>query len=402
MIEKCDQENVMSKTVLFGLLAGSVFFSFPLQAQEKTIVETAIEAGNFNTLVTAVKAAGLVETLNGQDEFTVFAPTDSAFENVDPAVLESLLQPENKTRLQQVLTYHVLPGRVTARQAYDLTEASSVNGQRLTLDLKNTPLRINDAQITLTDIPCSNGVIHVIDAVLLPNQSTVLANAFQAGNFSTLLTAIGIANLNDALNSSGPFTVFAPTDDAFAALPAGTVDQLLQPENRDQLIDLLKYHVVPGRIYADMAVKAGRAKTLSGSTINIGVSAEGLNVNQAKVLAKNLEATNGVIHVVDQVLMPSKMSRRQVMTSLNEAIDRGVPVFNAGHHQRCCDIYMDAMTTIKDSGIESMDDHSMMLVQQTIDKAKRTHNSTDRAWVLRRGMDQLYMRAQRMSTTIGR
>ena len=111
MVEKCDQENVMSKTVLFGLLAVSVILPTPLQAQEKTIVETAVEAGNFKTLVTAVKAAGLVETLNGQDEFTVFAPTDSAFANVDPAVLASLLQPENKTQLQQVLTYHVLPGR---------------------------------------------------------------------------------------------------------------------------------------------------------------------------------------------------------------------------------------------------------------------------------------------------
>ena len=384
------------QNLIFGVLPGQV------RAQSKTIVETAIEAGNFDTLVTAVKAAGLVETLNGHDEFTVFAPTDSAFANLDPAVLESLLQPENKAQLRRILTYHVVPGRVTARDAYDLTDAPSANGQRLRLDLKGVPMKVNDAQITVTDIQCSNGVIHVIDAVLLPNQSTALSNAYQAGNFSTLLAAIGIANLNDVLNGPGPFTVFAPTDDAFAALPAGTVDQLLQPENRDQLIDLLKYHVVPGRVYDDMAVKAGRARSLSGSSLDIGLSANGLSVNQAKVLAKNIEASNGLIHVIDQVLMPSKMSRRQVMTSLNDAIDRGVPVFNAGHHQRCCEIYMDAMTTIKDSGIDSMDDHSMILVEQTIEKAKRTHNSTNRAWVLRRGMDQLYMQAQRMSTSIDR
>ncbi|MCH2180928.1 MAG: fasciclin domain-containing protein [Mariniblastus sp.] len=392
----------MSKNVLFGLLAASLVLSSQLQAQQKTIVETAVESGNFDTLVTAVKAAGLVETLNGHDEFTVFAPTDSAFAKVDPAVLASLLQPENKTQLRQVLTYHVVPGRVTARDAYDLTDAPSVNGQRLLLDLKDTPLKVNDAQITVTDIECSNGVIHVIDTVLLPNQSTVLSNAYQAGNFSTLLAAIGIANLNDVLNGPGPFTVFAPTDDAFAALPSGTVDQLLQPENRDQLIDLLKYHVVPGRVYADMAVKAGRARSLSGNSLDIGLTANGLNVNQANVLAKNIEASNGLIHVVDQVLTPSKMSRRQVMTSLDHAIDQGVPVFNAGHHQRCCDIYMNVMTTIKESGIDSMDDHSMILVEQTIEKAKRTHNSTNRAWVLRRGMDQLYMRAQRMSTAVDR
>ncbi|MDG2185668.1 MAG: fasciclin domain-containing protein [Mariniblastus sp.] len=390
------------KTTLLLLMAASTIFVSELRAQQRTIVETAVAAGNFDTLVTAVKAAGLVDTLNGNKEFTVFAPTDAAFENVDPATLQSLLQPENKSQLTSVLTYHVLPGKVAARDAYNLSDVATVNGQRLSLDFKGDALRVGNAVITKTDIECSNGVIHVIDAVLLPEFETILATAYQADNFSTLLAAVGIAGLNDVLNGDGPFTVFAPTDEAFAKLPEGTVESLLQPENREQLINVLKYHVVPGRLHDDEAVAAGRANTLLGPSIEVSLSADGVRINQSKVLAKNLPASNGLVHVIDQVLLPSKMSRRQVLTSLNAAIERGVPVFNSGHHGQCCDIYMNAMTEISDSGIDNMDDHSMMLVKQTIKKAQGTRNMAQRAWVLREGMDQLYRQASRMSDNIGR
>lgn len=316
-------------------MAASTIFAAELRAQQRTIVETAVAAGNFETLVTAVKAAGLVDTLNGHKQFTVFAPTDAAFEKVDPATLQSLLQPENKSQLSDVLTYHVLPGKVTARDAYDLSDVATVNGQRLSLDLKGDALRVGDAMITTSDIECSNGVIHVIDAVLLPEFDTNLATAYQAGNFSTLLAAVGIAGLNDVLNGDGPFTVFAPTDEAFAKLPEGTVESLLQAENREQLINVLKYHIVPGRVFDDEAVAAGRANTLLGPNIEIRISANGISINQATILAKNLQTSNGLVHVIDQVLLPSKMSRRQVMNSLTAAINEGVPVFNSGHHEQC-------------------------------------------------------------------
>ncbi|MCH2177328.1 MAG: fasciclin domain-containing protein [Mariniblastus sp.] len=392
----------MKKIAFLTLLATSLVLGSDLRAQQSTIVETAIAAGNFNTLVTAVKSAGLVDTLNGRKEFTVFAPTDAAFNNIDPATLESLLQPENKSLLTSILTYHVLSGRVAAKDAYDLTDAPSVNGQRLNLNFKGDALRINNAVITTTDIQCSNGVIHVIDTVLLPEQSTVLSVANDAGNFSTLLAAVGVAGLNDTLNGPGPFTVLAPTDEAFSKLPEGTVTSLLQPENREQLINVLKYHVLPGRVYDDEAVAAGRANTLLGPSIDIGLSADGISINQASLIAKNIETSNGLVHVIDQVLLPSKMSRRQVMNSLTAAIDRGVPVFNSGHHGQCCDIYMNVMTEISETGVDNMDDHAMAMVKQTLRKAQQTHSMTQRAWVLREGMDQLYMQAGRMSDRIGR
>ena len=382
--------------VVLSLLIAFVLLSGHLQAQQKSIVQTAIDAGSFNTLVTAVKAAGLVETLSGDTQFTVFAPTDEAFANVDEATLNSLLQPENKSQLSQVLTYHVLAGRVNAKDAYDLNSATTVNGQRLPLNFRGDALKVGDSTITVTDIQCSNGVIHVIDAVLLPKLDSIPVTAQSAGQFNTLLAAVGAAGLADVLSGPGPFTVFAPTDDAFAALPAGTVESLLKPENKQKLIDILKYHVVSGRVYDTDAVKAGQAKTLLGRSIDVNLSAAGIKINESNVLAKNIDASNGVIHVIDAVLIPSSMSRVGTMSLLNDAINQGAPIFNAGHHGRCCEIYMKTMVSISDAGIEHADDQTMTMVQQTIDNARNTHDMTERAWVLRRGMDSLSVQLNNM------
>ena len=380
------------------MLVAIVFaFSAQVQAKQKTIVETAVGAGNFKTLVTAVKAAGLVDTLSGTTQFTVFAPTDEAFANVDPATLESLLQPENKDKLTQVLTYHVVPGRVAAKDAYDLNETTTVNGQRVGLNFRGEGLKVGNATIQVTDIQCSNGVIHVIDAVLLPKLDNIPATAQAAGKFNTMLAAVAAAGLGEVLAGPGPFTVFAPTDDAFASLPAGTVEDLLKPENKQKLIDILKYHVVSGRVYDNDAVKAGKASTLLGPSINIGVNAEGLTVNDAKVVTKNINSTNGVIHVIDKVLIPAVMTGAEVQTSLKKAIDQGVPIFNAGHHDQCCDLYMSTLQNISSAGIAGADEHTMTMVEQTLTNAQNTHDMTDRAWVLRRGMDDLMVRVGKMT-----
>jgi uncharacterized surface protein with fasciclin (FAS1) repeats len=139
-----------------------------LQAAEKDIVETAQAAGQFNTLLTAAQAAGLVETLKGEGPFTVFAPTDEAFARVPKATLSALLQ--DKDQLKQVLLYHVVPGRVMAAQAAQLDSATTAQGQSFTIRTQGGKVMINGATVIQADIPASNGVIHVIDAVLLPPQ----------------------------------------------------------------------------------------------------------------------------------------------------------------------------------------------------------------------------------------
>jgi len=136
--------------------------------QMKDIVETAVSAGNFNTLVTAVKAAGLVETLKGKGPFTVFAPTDSAFAKLPAGTVESLLK--NKDKLTSILTYHVVAGKVMAADVVKLTSATTVNGQSLTIKADKSGVMVDNAKVVITDIACSNGVIHVIDTVVLPKE----------------------------------------------------------------------------------------------------------------------------------------------------------------------------------------------------------------------------------------
>ena len=137
-------------------------------ADKKDIVDTAVGAGSFNTLVAAVKAAELVDTLKGTGPFTVFAPTDAAFAKLPAGTLDDLLKPENKAKLQGILTYHVVPGKVMAADVVKLKAAKTVQGQELTIKVEGETVMVNNAKVTKTDIACSNGVIHVIDTVLLP------------------------------------------------------------------------------------------------------------------------------------------------------------------------------------------------------------------------------------------
>ncbi len=135
---------------------------------KKDIVDTAVSAGSFNTLVSAVKAADLVDTLKGAGPFTVFAPTDEAFAKLPQGTLEDLLKPENKARLQAILTYHVVAGKVMAADVTKMASAKTVNGQMLTIAANNGAVTVNNAKVAKTDIETSNGVIHVIDTVVLP------------------------------------------------------------------------------------------------------------------------------------------------------------------------------------------------------------------------------------------
>ena len=137
-------------------------------AQEKDIVDTAVGAGSFNTLVAAVKAAGLVDTLKGPGPFTVFAPTDEAFAKLPKGTLDDLLKPENKAKLTAILTYHVVPGKVVAADVVKMKKAKTVEGSDIKIRVKAGKVMVNKARVVKTDVMASNGVIHVVDAVLMP------------------------------------------------------------------------------------------------------------------------------------------------------------------------------------------------------------------------------------------
>ena len=156
------------KKIITSIIALVIAPAVMAAPASKDIVDTAVSAGSFNTLVAAVKAAGLVDTLKGDGPFTVFAPTDEAFKKLPAGTVEDLLKPENKAKLQAVLTYHVVSGKVMASDVVKLTKATTVQGQDVKIAVKGEKVHVNNANVVKTDIGTSNGVIHVIDTVILP------------------------------------------------------------------------------------------------------------------------------------------------------------------------------------------------------------------------------------------
>ncbi len=286
------------------LLAAILPFRAGAAAPRADIVDTAAKAGSFKTLLAAATAAGLVDALKAEGPITLFAPTDEAFAKLPKGTVDELLKPENKARLAAILTYHVLPGRWDAAKVVSTPNAASLNGQRLGFKVEGGDAYVAGAKVVKSDIMASNGVIHVIDSVILPASDNLVQTAVAAGSFNTLLTAAKAAGLADALQTTQSLTLFAPTDAAFAKLPAGTVEDLLKPENKEKLAAILKFHVVPGRVYADQAIEAGSAASLQGQSVKIAAKNGAVTVNGAKVSAADVEASNGVIHVIDSVILP--------------------------------------------------------------------------------------------------
>jgi len=282
------------------------------EVMEMDIVDTAVADGRFTTLVAAVTTAELVDTLKGEGPFTVFAPTDDAFAALPEGTVESLLLPENKQALTDILLYHVVSGKIMAADVINLESAATVLGKDVAIKVEDGKVYINDAEVVITDIETSNGVIHVIDSVILPPadeetmmEETIVDIAVADGRFTTLVAAVTAAELADTLNGEGPFTVFAPTDDAFAALPEGTVENLLLPENKQALTDILLYHVVSGKVLAADVVGLTSAPAVLGDEITITVKDGNVYLNDTiQVIITDIEASNGVIHVIDGVLLP--------------------------------------------------------------------------------------------------
>ena len=271
-----------------------------------TIVDVAVGNGSFTTLLAAVEAAGLADTLAGDGPFTVFAPTDEAFSNLPGGTVEGLLG--DVDALTSVLLYHVVSGDVKAADVVTLESAETLQGQSVAIAVDGGNVMIDDANVVIADVEASNGTIHVIDAVLIPSDpepevGTIVDVAVGNGSFTTLLAAVEAAGLAETLSGAGPFTVFAPTDDAFSNLPEGTVEGLLG--DVEALTSVLLYHVVAGDVKASDVVTLESAETLQGQSVAIAVDGGNVMIDAATVVIADVEASNGTIHVIDAVLIPS-------------------------------------------------------------------------------------------------
>jgi len=269
---------------------------------QNTVVNVIVDSPDHNTLETAVIAADLVETLNGPGPFTVFAPTDSAFNNLTDGVLDALLN-DPQGALTDVLLYHVLGAQVLSTDLTDGQTAEALNGDNITVTIDSNGVRINDAFVTTADIVTDNGVVHVIDAVLIPPVTTVVDVIVNSPDHDTLEAAVIAANLAETLSGDGPFTVFAPTDDAFAALPDGTIEALLG-DPQGALTDILLYHVLGAQVLSTDLVDGQTAMTLNGDELTVSITNDGVFINNAQVTVADITTDNGVVHVIDAVLIP--------------------------------------------------------------------------------------------------
>ncbi len=267
------------------------------------IVDTAAANPQFKTLVAAVKAAGLVDTLKGKGPFTVFAPTDAAFNKLGKATIDSLLA--DPMTLKNILLYHAVSGAVYSGDAMKLASAKTVNGAPIVITQRNGQLYINGARVTVANVQATNGVIHVIDTVITPPSMDIVDTAAANPQFKTLVAAVKAAGLVDTLKGKGPFTVFAPTDAAFNKLGKATIDSLLADPMT--LKNILLYHAVSGAVYSGDAMKLASAKTVNGADIVITQRNGLLYINNARVVTSDILTTNGVIHVIDTVITPPSM-----------------------------------------------------------------------------------------------
>jgi len=290
-----------------------------------------------STLVTAVVAAGLEGALAGAGPFTVFAPTDFAFEQLPPGVLPHLLA--NKTLLSEVLLYHVVAGNVSSSQLKDGQVVPTLDKQNLLINIlpphNNFPAAVlinRDSRVLYANNYATNGVYHVIDRVLVPRpMSQGLAALFYTEapalnlvqrlqlipEFSTLVTAVVAGGLADTLSGKGPFTVFAPDNTAFERLPPGALEKILK--NKTLLDEILTYHVVAGNVSSSQLTNGEKVKTVNGQDIDVTITQEPrpqphevIILNEkanrgAYVYLPNNYASNGVFHPVTEVLVPQAL-----------------------------------------------------------------------------------------------
>ncbi len=293
----------------------------PVAAEEyvPNIMDIAAADDRFDTLETAVKAANLADALAAPGSLTVFAPTDDAFAKLPADLINSLLA-DPSGALAQILLYHVAPGSLGSGDVLGMSSIPTLQGGELAVSLRNGLPYVDDSQIIITDIQAKNGIIHVIDTVMVPSVSlptvpateeavpaatdSIVDIAVANGNFNTLVQAVVAAGLADTLAGPGDFTVFAPTDAAFAALPAGTVEALLSDPIGD-LKTILLYHVVGDSLSGDQIATDDYIPTLAGPPLWVNRDGNNIiDISGAHIVIRDIQASNGVIHVIDAVLTP--------------------------------------------------------------------------------------------------
>ena len=327
-------------------LMGMVGSIIVTSTQSTTVVDVVVNSENHTTLEAAVVAAGLVETLSGDGPFTVFAPTDAAFELLPEGLISELLD-DPSGDLTTILTHHVHSGNVLSTDLSNGMMVPTLAGTELTVSIMDGMVQIDNANVSVADIETDNGVVHVIDAVLVPeeNESTTVVDVVvNSENHTTLEAAVVAAGLVETLSGDGPFTVFAPTDAAFELLPEGLISELLDDPSGD-LTTILTHHVHSGNVLSTDLSNGMMVPTLAGTELTVSIMDGMVQIDNANVSVADIETDNGVVHVIDAVLIPSNLNINDINLYPSQddylySIDiMGRKITNLNTHQIIFDVY---------------------------------------------------------------
>lgn len=404
--------------------------SLATYGKDAATAATNAAAGQGRDLATVARAAGLTKLLAcvattglelPKGPVTIFAPTDAAFDALPKGTVEKLLRPEGKATLRTILLQHVVEGRLGSAEVLNQRGLSTLAGQQLAVDF--AAQTVGGAGFVATDVPFDGGIVHVVDRVLLPETRSIAAIAVADKSLQTLVAATKAAGLAEQLGpDNGPWTVFAPVDSAFAKLPKAALQDLLQPENRDALVRILGLHVVPGRIAARELLQKQKLTTLMGAPIEARLVEGKLTVGGARLIATDVQAKNGVIHLIDTVITepagggdagragrePGPVAEASVdaaaeLGSLYAlAVERGTPLFNRGEVEACAAIYEVAMQGIVRFGRGRVPQAILAGLQDALENGAAIENPRSRAWAYRRALDEMARAAEQLADGQGR
>jgi uncharacterized surface protein with fasciclin (FAS1) repeats len=351
---------------------------------------------NLTTLLALVKAAEL-ELPKGA-RVTIFAPTNAAFAKLPKEQVEFLTSAAGKATLQTILKHHIVAQPLESSAVLERRRLTALSGQ--SLDIDPAALTIDSAHLIATDVTFDGGLVHVIDAVMVPELRTIEEVVTAEPRFATLRTAIEAAGLGVQLGKSnpGPWTLLAPSNDAFAAVPTDALAALLK--DKGALTAVLAGHVLPTAIHRDEMLSQGSARTLLGDgSVVFALESGAITVDGAQIEVADIEAVNGVIHIINRVLLTKKtpstpqaelaVSRAQRIAAIFElAIERGVPRFNAGDTASCAALYELAINAAVLLGDDAVAAGAKTELTDALVKGAANQDPSERAWIYRRAMDR--------------
>lgn len=374
-------------------------------ASRADLASVAKSAG-LTTLLSLVELSGLQLPAGGR--VTIFAPTNEAFAAIPADKVKFLTSEAGRSTLQAILKNHILPMAIDSGSLLQRRGVLALSGQNLVID--GEALKIAGASLLKTDVPFDSGVVYVIDRVMIPETRSVAEVVGQDPRLSTLLKLVVTAGLAEQLGSAneGPWTVLAPSNEAFAALGEETIKALM--DDPSQLASVLSAHVIPSRIRRSDMITQRSARTLLGrDAVSFALVDGNITVAGAGIITADVEASNGVIHIIDRVLVPApstakdmpaqmmKASALSVSSLVELAIERGVPIFNDGNPAACAAIYEVTLSAIIDLASDVVGNDAVESLRLAFAEGQAEKDASKRAWIFRRAMDRVYEEATRRS-----